>query len=139
VTTVVPGLMRTGSHLNAYFKGDHRKEFAWFSLGASSPLVSIGARRAARSIVRAIRRGQAEVTLSLPAKLAVKFHGLMPATATYLLGIDNRLMPGTGNTSKERFRGRESQSAVSRSIINEPGRRAAREFLQEPFGGEVAG
>src|SRR5919202_1140006 len=32
VTTVVPGLMRTGSHVNAYFKGDQAKEFVWFSL-----------------------------------------------------------------------------------------------------------
>jgi hypothetical protein len=27
VTTVSPGLMRTGSHVNALFKGQQRKEF----------------------------------------------------------------------------------------------------------------
>src|SRR5947207_4943379 len=48
VTTVCPGLMRTGSHLNASFKGDHRREFAWFSLGAALPIFSIDANRAAR-------------------------------------------------------------------------------------------
>jgi NAD(P)-dependent dehydrogenase (short-subunit alcohol dehydrogenase family) len=48
VTTVSPGLMRTGSHVNASFKGDHSKEFAWFSIGAGMPLLSISARRAAR-------------------------------------------------------------------------------------------
>ncbi len=32
VTTVAPGLMRTGSHVNAMFKGQHRKEFAWFAI-----------------------------------------------------------------------------------------------------------
>ena len=37
VTTVVPGLMRTGSHANAIFKGDHRKEYGWFSLGGIAP------------------------------------------------------------------------------------------------------
>ncbi|MBV8097744.1 MAG: SDR family oxidoreductase, partial [Verrucomicrobia bacterium] len=46
VTTVTPGLMRTGSHKNALFKGDHRKEFTWFSLGAANPLISMGADRA---------------------------------------------------------------------------------------------
>jgi NAD(P)-dependent dehydrogenase (short-subunit alcohol dehydrogenase family) len=46
VTTVAPGLMRTGSHKNAFFKGDHQKEFTWFSLGAGNPLVSMGADRA---------------------------------------------------------------------------------------------
>ena len=37
VTTVVPGLMRTGSHLQARFTGQAGKEFTWFSLGASLP------------------------------------------------------------------------------------------------------
>ena len=46
VTTVAPGLLRTGSHKNAFFKGQHRKEFAWFSLGAGNPLVSMDADRA---------------------------------------------------------------------------------------------
>ncbi len=51
VTTVVPGLMRTGSYLNAYFKGAHRSEFTWFALGSTLPGVSIDARRAACRIV----------------------------------------------------------------------------------------
>ena len=38
VTTVSPGLMRTGSHLNALFKGQHKKEFALFSVANASPL-----------------------------------------------------------------------------------------------------
>src|SRR5436309_7591109 len=29
VTTVFPGLMRTGSHVNAQFKGKRRAEFTW--------------------------------------------------------------------------------------------------------------
>ena len=40
VTTVCPGLMRTGSHWHALFKGQHRKEAAWFSLSASAPLAA---------------------------------------------------------------------------------------------------
>lgn len=139
VTTIVPGLMRTGSHFNAYFKGDNRAEFAWFSVGAASPFVSIGARRAARTIVRAIRRGQAEIVLSLPARLAVAFHGLLPGTTATILGVQNRIMPGTGSNNKERHLGRDSQSAISRSVINEPGRRAAREFLQDPDQQTAAG
>jgi Short-chain dehydrogenases of various substrate specificities len=68
VTTVVPGLMRTGSHRNAYFKGDHRAEYTWFSLGATLPLVSMDADRAARSMVRAVRRRQAEIILTPQAR-----------------------------------------------------------------------
>jgi short-subunit dehydrogenase len=69
VTTIVPGLMRTGSFLNAFFKGRQEKEFRWFSLGAALPLVSMDARRAARQIVDATRRGRAERVLSVPATL----------------------------------------------------------------------
>jgi short-subunit dehydrogenase len=33
VTTVCPGLMRTGSHIRR-IKGGQKKEFAWFSISA---------------------------------------------------------------------------------------------------------
>src|SRR5437764_8643165 len=36
VTTVCPGLMRTGSHLHAQFKGKHRKEYTLFTLTAAA-------------------------------------------------------------------------------------------------------
>jgi short-subunit dehydrogenase len=61
VTTVVPGLMRTGSHVQALFTGQADKEFTWFSLGASLPLVSMDAERAARQIVEGVRRRGAEI------------------------------------------------------------------------------
>src|SRR5262252_5316738 len=34
VTTVAPGMMRTGSHVNARFNGKHDDEFAWFAASA---------------------------------------------------------------------------------------------------------
>jgi short-subunit dehydrogenase len=40
VTTVCPGLMRTGSHLQAFFKGQHKKEYALFAIANASPLLS---------------------------------------------------------------------------------------------------
>jgi short-subunit dehydrogenase len=132
VTTVVPGLMRTGSHVNADFKGDHRAEFSWFSLGATSPLSAISAKRAARSTVNAIRRGQAEIILSVPAKLAVWFHGLLPGTAITLAGIVNRVMPGTGNPNKERHSGKHSETAISRSFLTKLGRDAGQRLHQYP-------
>lgn len=63
-TTVVPGLMRTGSHVMAEFVGEPSEEFAWFSLGASLPLLSIDADRAARQIVSRVLAGRARVTLT---------------------------------------------------------------------------
>src|SRR5262249_28290720 len=68
VTTVVPGLMRTGGHLNASFQGDVEREAVWFGLGATLPGISINADRAARKIVHAAARGEAETILSLPSK-----------------------------------------------------------------------
>ena len=71
ITTVAPGLLRTGSHKNASFKGQHRKEFTWFSLGASDPLVSIDADRAAHQILDAVRRRRPELTITIAARLMV--------------------------------------------------------------------
>ena len=46
VLTVCPGLMRTGSHMNARFVGDAEREYGWFSLGATTPGLSASARSA---------------------------------------------------------------------------------------------
>src|SRR5205823_6261490 len=43
VTTVCPGLMRTGSPRHAWFKGRHRREYAWFVISDSLPVLSISA------------------------------------------------------------------------------------------------
>src|SRR5216110_770148 len=37
ITTVSAGLMRTGSPFNAWFKGRHREEFAWFTISDGMP------------------------------------------------------------------------------------------------------
>jgi len=78
VTTVVPGLLRTGSHKNAFFKGQHRKEFAWFSLGAGNPLVSMDADRAAYQILDAVRNRRPELTITFTARLAAIAQALLP-------------------------------------------------------------
>jgi len=94
VTTIVPGLMRTGSYGNALFKGHKPGEYAWFSLGDNLPGGSISAERAAREIVTATRRGEAERILSLPANLLARAHGLAPsATSSLLTLINNFLLP----------------------------------------------
>src|SRR5581483_543297 len=69
VTTIVPGLMRTGSDRFASFQGQAGKERRWFSGLARLPGLSMDARRAARQVVAAAKRRQAERVLGLPAKL----------------------------------------------------------------------
>jgi short-subunit dehydrogenase len=137
VTTVVPGLMRTGSHLNAYFKGKNQQEFTWFSLGATLPVAAMSARRAARRIVAAVRRGQAEVILSPQAKAMALLHGVAPGMTADLLGVVNRVLPQAEGQARERHLGRESETPVTRSFVTALGRRAARELNQENAG--VAG
>lgn len=93
VTTVVPGLMRTGSFRNAFFKGDAEHEYGWFSIASRMPLLTISSRRAAKLIVRAIRRRSREVTLGASAKLGAKAQGLAPGTVAALMGVVNRFLP----------------------------------------------
>ncbi|MCG6494141.1 SDR family oxidoreductase [Kitasatospora sp. A2-31] len=97
VTTVLPGLMRTGSHTAAEFAGRAGSEYAWFATAASLPLVSMDAGRAARRIVRAIEAGRRELVLTPLAKAAVLAHGIAPATTDRLLGLTARLLPSAGS------------------------------------------
>ena len=65
VTTVCPGLMTgAGGPRHAWFKGRHHAEHAWFTISDSLPLISIDARQAARRIVAACGRGDAEIMVS---------------------------------------------------------------------------
>lgn len=130
VTTVVPGLMRTGSHLNAFFKGNHRSEFTWFSLSATLPFSSISAESAARKIISAIRHHRAEVILSPQAKAIALLHGVAPGLTSDLLGVVNRILPASQGDPSIRYTGTESETAVTRSFVTRLGRRAARNLNQ---------
>src|SRR6266581_4829564 len=93
VTTVAPGMMRTGSHVNAKFKGKHDSEFAWFAVSAAAPLISMNAERAARKILAACRRGQPSLTLTYAARTAILGNALFPNLTGYAMKIVNRLLP----------------------------------------------
>src|SRR5207248_919379 len=86
VTSVFPGLMRTGSHTAARFSGRADKEYAWFAPLASLPLVSGSASRAARAIVAAAEFRRPELVFTPAAKVASRLYAMAPATATRLLG-----------------------------------------------------
>jgi short-subunit dehydrogenase len=125
VTTVCPGLMRTGSPRNALFKGHHRAEYAWFSISDALPVVSMSAERAARQIIAACRRGDAEVILSLPAQVAVIFHALFPGLTADFLGMVNRLLPTPEGSGSARIKGEHSHSMFSPSWLTTLGDQAA--------------
>jgi NAD(P)-dependent dehydrogenase (short-subunit alcohol dehydrogenase family) len=126
VTTIVPGLMRTGSHVNALFKGRHRLEFMWFSLGASLPFTSIDIRSAAKQVIRAVRRGDAELIITPQAQAMARMTGAFPGLMSQAMATVNRMLPpGDG---RERIPGRESHTPVSKSFLTSLGERAARRY-----------
>ena len=135
VVTVVPGLMRTGSFGQALFKGQREKEVDWFALGATLPLVSMDAERAARRIVRATVRGEAFVTLGLPAKAARLVHDLFPGITADAAGVVARFLPGPGDAGpgQRAEKGFGHRGAVSRSFLTVLGERAARENRETPL------
>lgn len=125
VTTVCPGLIRTGSARNAFFKGRNRNEYAWFSLGDSLPLTSTSAAHGARQVVDACARGDAELVLSVQARAAALFHGLFPGVTADLFALVERALPAPGGIGTRRATGAESESAVSESPLTILSRKAA--------------
>jgi NAD(P)-dependent dehydrogenase (short-subunit alcohol dehydrogenase family) len=118
VTTVAPGLLRTGSHKNAFFKGQHRKEFAWFSLGASNPVVSMDADRAACQILDAVRNRRPQLTITFAARLAAIVQALLPNVMADLMKLAARLLPRMPIQSENNtYTGWESESTFSPSLL----------------------
>lgn len=129
VTTVVPGLLRTGSHINTVMKGSkHRAEYAWFTLMDTIPLTSISARRAARQIVDATRRGSAELVITIQAQMLARFHGLFPGLTADILGIVNRFLPSGEGAGTISHMGRESETPITQSFLTTLGQCASRTY-----------
>jgi NAD(P)-dependent dehydrogenase (short-subunit alcohol dehydrogenase family) len=135
VTTVTPGLMRTGSHVNALFKGQHEREYAWFSLLDSLPITSIDARRAARQIIEACRAGRPSLTVSIQAQAIQYLSALFPELAAEV----TRMMDRRGTSSRPAGRAAPSsrhhaspasptrrrwRTTGSRGMLRSPSRRA---------------
>ena len=128
MTTVCPGLMRTGSPLNATFKGRHPQEFAWFAISDSLPLATINATRAARQIIEACRRGDAELVITVQAKLAILARTIAPELFARAMTAINALLPPPAAADGDRTRlGRESQSEWAPSKLTASTYKAALE------------
>ncbi len=118
VTTVIPGLMRTGAHVNALFKGRHHGEFTWFALMDALPLTSIGARSSARQIVAATRRGAARLIITPQARLAVLADTLFPGVLAQAMRLANRLLPPpVAGEDGRAWSGWESWSPLAPSLL----------------------
>lgn len=134
VTTIVPGLMRTGSFLRALFKGDREREVSAFSAAASLPVLTVGVERAARRIVRACERGERFTVVGAPWKLARVVATLLPETTVALLSAVARLLPSgpPGSDREAAEPGFLHRTGIARSPLTALQDRAARRNNEEP-------
>ena len=133
VVTVVPGLLRTGSHVNTVMKGEHyRAEYTWFTLLDTLPVSSISAHRAAKQIVHATKRGSAELIITIQAQILARLHGLLPGFTTNLLSWVNRLLPEGEETSTVRHQGADSETPITKSFLTLLGQHASKRYNEQP-------
>jgi hypothetical protein len=135
VTTVVPGLMRTGSHVNARFAGRAEQEFTWFSLAASLPVLSMDAGAAAHQIIEAMRERRAEVILTPLGQLVARAAPVIPGLTSALLHFTQQLMPAATGQRGSTEPGHALRPALNQQVFNRLtalGRTAARQFNQVP-------
>ena len=133
VTTVSPGLMRTGSHLNAFFKGQHKKEFALFSIANAFPLFSTSSERAAREIIEACRYGKSQVVITPQARMLRLMNSVLPSLTAGIFGWVTRVLPGARGAEGDILRrGSESQSIIAPSVLTRPADNAVSRNREEP-------
>ena len=125
VTTVYPVTIRTGSPYNVAAKGRVEKEFDWFTLGDSLPLVSKNAERAARQIVRACAAGKPRLIISTQARLAIMTDAVLPNVFSRIMSSIARVLPDRPRRERPEHSGWEARSGLSRSPLVGLTRRAA--------------
>jgi short-subunit dehydrogenase len=131
VTTIIPGLMRTGSHVNAYFKGNHVAEASWFGAAASLPLLSLNAEHAARRAVKAACAGKTEAVLGIPAQILSQAQTLLPGLTADVLRMSNALLPARGtDDSVQRGRDLEDRHGPLYRLLTTLGKRAGQRLNQ---------
>jgi short-subunit dehydrogenase len=140
VTTVNPGIMRTGSHIQARYTGNREEEYRWFASAASFPGIATDATSAAKTVVNGILRRSAEISIGLPAIAAARLSNLAPELTAGLLSLAAGFLPdppaigsrhhhpenGDGGVSGKTYRG--SLPAILESF----GGTAIRKYNQEP-------
>jgi len=125
VTTVIPGLFRSGSPRNAFFKGQNEKEFAWFAAADAMPMISISVSRLAKRIINACRYGQAELMSPLMYNLQARLHGLMPGLTSEVAAIASGVLPSAGGIGAARRTGAQSDSNLQPEFTRQRNAEAA--------------
>lgn len=93
VTTVTPGMMRTGSEGHAKFKGDHAAEYRWFNSSMKIPFASISVERAARKIVNACASGKPVLVMPFSTYLLLAANAVFPNLMARAMKMFGRTLP----------------------------------------------
>ncbi len=107
VTTVCPGLMRTGSARHAEFRGNLEAEYGWFASADSLPGLSMDARKAGQLIVDACVHGDAELIMPVTAAVAARVNAISPDLASEVLSLSERFLPQTEEADGEKREGED--------------------------------
>ncbi|RDC66425.1 SDR family NAD(P)-dependent oxidoreductase [Adhaeribacter pallidiroseus] len=126
VTTVNPGLTRTGSNLNIKVKGQSEKEYAWFTTAGASLLISSSVEKTARKIINACRYGEAEVLTNVPAKILAFANQILPELTSDALSLTNKILPEESGNEINSW-GYENESDLIPEHLRDRAARAARE------------
>ena len=126
VTTINPGLMRTGSFYHANFKGRYQQEFAWFSALATNPLVAMSSARAAKQVIQALRYAVPEKTLTFQARILQLVEEISPNLTAWILKTTNQALPRPAGLPKQELKtGFESRTEKVPRSLTKLGDRAA--------------
>jgi NAD(P)-dependent dehydrogenase (short-subunit alcohol dehydrogenase family) len=138
VTTVCPGIVRTGSHIQARFTGDQEQEYRWFAAAASLPGTATSSTKAARKIVRALAGGSAEISIGLQAIIAARLSNVAPELTAALLSLANASLPSPPSEGHPDFWQADQSTAGKAfrgslpSVVEQLGTRVIRRYNQEP-------
>ena len=112
VSTIIPGLMRTGGHWHADYIGRPTAEYAWFTALSAAPLMSMDAQRAAKIIVHGVINGRRKIIFTLPARIGELVYRMAPDAVGILIGAAGRLLPPPGDDQAPGY-----QAAVATSKL----------------------
>ncbi len=125
VTTVTPGLLRTGSPRHAETVGKREQEFRWFNLGDSLPGISREAYAAAGRVLRATETAETELSITPQAAVAARLAQLSPALTACISSLVNRALPAPDAQQREPRAGADGEDVRSLTGL---GRTAEREW-----------
>ena len=127
VTTVNPGLFRSGSVYNIKVKGQTEKEYAWFTTLGSNLITSSSTEETARRILKACRYGEAEVITNFPAKFLALSNSVLPELTADIMALTNKyILPAPENINQEK-QGIDSDSDLIPEHLRERAAKAAEE------------